>query len=118
MLVSYNRGLLPLDDITALQGAAGLMEFSLEQVVSSLPDEFWCAKASTGNYVNMTFTQPIVVEGIISSGAVSSSPIAPNVHYVSNFSILFSRGISGQLQLYNRVYPNDKHACIGNNNNN
>ena len=108
VFVSRNRSLLPLDDITALQGAAGQMGFSLERVVSPVSSEFWCASVTAGNYVNMTFTEPIVVEGIISSGAFSTG----NVHFVSNFSILFSQDISGQLQLYNRVCLNDNRPCM------
>ena len=103
MFLSRNRSLLPLNDITALQGAAGQMGFSLEQIVSSRLNEFWCASVTGRNYVNMTFTEPVVVEGIISSGAFSTG----NVHFVSNFSVLFSRDISGQLKLYNRVCLND-----------
>ena len=116
VFVSRNRSLLPLDDITVLQGAAGDMGFSFEQIVSPLSNEFWCANATAGNYVNMTFTQPVVVEGIISSGAFTLG--TTNVlHYVSNFSILFSRDINGQLELYNRVCWSDNKAFPVNCNN-
>ena len=85
------------------------MGFSLEQVVSPVTNELWCASATTKNYVNMTFTEQVVVEGIISSGRTSPG----NVHFVSNLSILFSRDINVQLQLYGRVYAGmiTDHAC-------
>ena len=112
-IVSHNRGLLPLDGINALQGAAGQMGFSLDQVVSPMLNEFWCASVTAGNYVNMTFTEPILVEGIISSGAATTrTPLPALLHYVSNFSILFSQDISGQLQLYDRVCLNDNRPCM------
>ena len=46
--------------------------------------------------MNMTFSQPVILEGVISSGATSNS----GPHYVSDFTILYSKTVNGPLQLY------------------
>ena len=100
--VSTDRDLLSLDNITALRDADQMPPYPLSDIVSTMSDNVWCANPTAGNYVNMTFNQPVVVEGIISGGAFTRS--RTREHYVSNFSILFSRDVNGQLQLYDRVY--------------
>ena len=103
VFVSSDRGLLSLDNITALHDSNQMMTYPVRNIVSmNTSNGIWCANSTVGNYVNMTFNQPVVVEGIFSHGAVSSS--LERQHYVSNFTILFSQDVSGQLQQYYRVY--------------
>ena len=68
--------------------------FPLEDIVTN----FWCASSGTGNYVNMTFSQPVVLEGILSSGATSNNNRVR--HYVSDFAIFYSNTVDGPLRLY------------------
>ena len=50
----------------------------------------------------MTFSQPVVLEGLISQGATSN--MGARQHYVSGFSIyVYSKSENGSLQLYPSV---------------
>ena len=66
--------------------------------MENIVKRFWCATDRTGNYVNMTFSQPVVIEGIISSGATSNN--SQVYHYVSDFTILHSKTVNGPLKFY------------------
>ena len=48
----------------------------------------------------MTFSQPVVLEGILSSGAISDNGQLRQRHYVSDFAIFYSNTVDGPLQLY------------------
>ena len=98
-ILSTNTTLLPLTSITALQ--ADQPEYPVEDIVSRGPGKLWCTTGNGINYVNMTFSQPVVVESIFHQGAISL-PLHVE-HYVSSFSILYSSTEDGPLQLYPTV---------------
>ena len=98
--ISTDRTILPLQDITALRPGS----FSpLFRIVSSSDEEQWCANTANsgpavGNYINLTFSESILVEAIVSRGHnVGEQPV-----FVSSFSILHSLG-TNPLQQYNKV---------------
>lgn len=99
-LISTNAELLQPANVTTLRTNT-LNEPPSRIVDLSLPG--WCTSVETGNHVNMTFTQPVVVEGIQSIGF--SAMVGNNVrqYFVSRFSILYSQNEDGPLQLYSRV---------------
>ena len=66
--------------------------------VKNITKAFWCDNIGIGNYVNMIFSQPVIIEGILSSGATSNNSQVQ--HYVSSFTILHSKTVNGPLQLY------------------
>ena len=80
------------DNITAFRDSLPLYP------VKNITKAFWCDNIGIGNYVNMIFSQPVVIEGIISSGATSNNSQVQ--HYVSSFTILHSATVNGPLQLY------------------
>ena len=98
-LISLDRKLLPLTNIRALH--ADQLAYPVENIVES--SMVWCSTAGNGgvNYVNMTFSKPVVLEGLISHGATSN--MGTIQHYVSGFSILYSKAENGSLQLYPSV---------------
>lgn len=99
-LISSNRKLLPLTNITALH--ADQPKYPVENIVES--SMLWCSTAGNGvNYVNMTFNQPVVLEGLISHGATSNIGTLAIEHYVSDFSVLYSKTENGSLQQYPSV---------------
>ena len=51
--------------------------------VKNITKAFWCDNIGIGNYVNMIFSQPVIIEGILSSGATSNNSQVQ--HYVSSF---------------------------------
>ena len=94
-LISSDRKLLPVENIRALR--ASLQTYPVENIVES--STLWCTEGDGVNYVNMTFSQPVVLEGLISQGGNSNM----GQHYVSGFSILYSKTENGSLQLYPSV---------------
>ena len=101
-LISTNAGLLQPASITVLR--TNTLNEPLSNIVD-LSRHGWCTSVETGNHVNMTFTQPVVVEGIQSIGisAVVSGTSIIRHYYVSRFSILYSQSKDDPLQLYPRV---------------
>ena len=98
--ISTNRVLLPLQAVTALRPGS----FSpLFRIVSSSDDEQWCANTensgpAVGNHVNMSFTEPILVEAIVTRGhTVGDQPV-----FISSFSIFHQLG-TVPFQQYNKV---------------
>ena len=93
--------MLPIENVRALRASLPTL-YPVENIVgSSTP---WCTAGDIGpevNYVNMTFSQPVVLEGLISQGATSN--MGTLQHYVSGFSILYSKTENGSLQLYPSV---------------
>ena len=71
---------------------------------------FWCTTDKDGNHINMTFSQPVVMAGFLSSGATTASESG----YVSNFSILYSESTDGPLHRYPKVCVYRLHtlSCI------
>lgn len=99
-LISSNRKLLPLTSITAFH--ADQPGYPVGNIVES--SMLWCSTAGDGvNYVNMTFSQPVVLEGLISHGATSNIGTLKLEHYVSDFSVLYSKKENASLQLYPSV---------------
>lgn len=98
-ILSTNTTLLPLNSITALQ--ADRPKYPVEDIVSRGPGKFWCTTGDGVNYVNMTFSQPVVVESIFHVGATSMMSTVE--HYVSSFSMFYSPTENGPLQLYPTV---------------
>lgn len=77
--LTANRTLLPLNNITAfaldpMYPLAGFVDESMT---------IWCSTFLGSNHVNITFTKPIVVEGITSRGVFDQG----TRHFVSNFSV-------------------------------
>ena len=98
--ISTNRVLLPLQSITALRPGS----FSpLFRIVSSNDDERWCANTensgpAVGNHINMSFTEPILIEAIVTRGhTVGDQPV-----FISSFSIFHQIG-TVPLQQYEKV---------------
>lgn len=56
-----------------------------------------------GNYVNITFVHPMIVEKIVSRGLNHTSTSDTGFSYVSNFSIYYTNMTDGELQLYHEV---------------
>ena len=89
--------LLQPDNVTARFQISGNPPFRIV-------DQFWCTPDQDGNHINMTFSQPIVMEGFFSNGATSTDNFGQTLqHYISNFSILYSESKDGPLQLYPTV---------------
>ena len=64
----------------------------------------WCTPGQDGNHINMTFSQPIVMEGFFSNGGTSTDNFGQIFeHYISNFSILYSESKDGPLHRYPSV---------------
>ena len=71
----------------------------------------WCTNNGNGNYVNMTFSQPVVIDGISSRGATSDNSQVH--HYVSDFTMLYSKTVNGPLQLYStEAVSNDAYTQL------
>ena len=68
----------------------------------------WCAAAQSspavGNYVNLTFSEEVVVEGVVSRGL---QHIDDGISFVSRFSLHYQTNQAREdLQQYNKVrYP-------------
>ena len=64
----------------------------------------WCSTFPESTHVNMTFTKPVVVEGITSRGSYDRS----TEHFVSNFSVFVSPSLKSDqeliLKLLDEVY--------------
>ena len=98
-VLSANTTLLPRKTITALQ--ADQSSYPVEDIVSHTPGNFWCTTGNGTTYVNMMFSQPVVVESIFHRGAINQ--LNGKHVYVSSFSILYSSTENGPLQLYPTV---------------
>lgn len=94
--------LLQPDDVTALFGNTPF--HIVEQSLS-----FWCIFGQDGNHINMTFSQPVVMEEFTTNGGTSFSGTVTVEHYVSNFSILYSESMDGPLHRY----PSVRIMCTG-----
>ena len=108
MAIALNTTLLPRADIVALSGGNDQPIFPVENIGGS--NTGWCANISgEENYINMTFAQPVLLEGIHSFGRTTSTIDAITQHFVSNFSILYTilPESSEPLELYDRVSTHD-----------
>ena len=56
-----------------------------------------------GNYVNITFVHPMIVEKIVSRGLNYTSGADNGISYVSNFTILYTSEINETMKLYHGV---------------
>ena len=83
LFISDNRSLLPLENIQASSE-------SPLYPTANIANSGWCTNAPSfiGEYVNFTFTQPVVLTMILSSSVFIG-------HYVNNFSIAYSPSEDG-----------------------
>ena len=89
--LATNRTLLPLNNIVALNFILNQM-YPLVGFVDQSKN-IWCSSfPGSNNHVNMTFTEPVVVEAITSHGEF-------NEGFVSNFSVFVSPSLDSDKKL-------------------
>ena len=66
-----------------------------------------------GNYVNITFVHPMLVEKIVSRGLNYTGDTDNGVSYVSNFTILYTSAVNRSMKHYHGVqFENNTIICI------
>ena len=97
--------LIQPDNVTARFQSETAVNFPPFRIVEHIQSgSIWCTSDEDGNHINMTFSQPIVMEGFFSNGGTSTDNLGRSfVHYVSNFSILYSESMDGPLHHYPSV---------------
>ena len=99
--------LSPTHNITAFYDSTSIPSYPVKNISKAL----WCTNIGIGNYVNLTFSQPVIIEGILSSGGTSNNSQVH--HYVSDFTILYSKTVNGPLQLYStEAVSNNAYTTI------
>lgn len=92
-VLSHDHHLLARGNVTA--SSADLVS-PAEHLVSrsNAPVRLWCSEPHAGqhHHLNLSFTQPVVIEHVISAGFSNG--------YVNNFSIQYSRRWEGELAVY------------------
>ena len=110
-VISSNTAILPPENIAVLREfqvpASNVLALDSEQ----LP---WCTSMSTtdiiGNYVNVTFSQPVLVEGMLSYGSASTANDTFFWNYKSSISLWYLKNENGPL-----IYHSVRHLwwfCI------
>lgn len=85
-----------IQDVIAYDGNSEL--WPLTNLLSTNLDSYWCehtfTPSSVGNYVNVTFTSPVVLDTFLSKGSTTGG----SSEYVSNISVYFRSFEGGSLQ--------------------
>ena len=80
-VISYDHRLLPPTNVVATSEDAEFNPASQLFGRNNVPFNLWCTVPDNGieHYINVTFGQPVVITGIVSSGFVNG--------YVNNFTV-------------------------------
>ena len=93
--LSFDRDLLPLTNVRATSEDTGFNDVENLIKYASLNNPPWCSAVDTpsvaGHYVEVNFTEPVVLTMVESSGYADG--------YVSNFAIAYGM-LEGDLQSY------------------
>lgn len=83
-IISYNQTLLPTDNVTATSEHSSFNPDKYLFHRNNIPVRLWCTLPDAGleHHINATFTEPVVITGLVSSGFSNG--------YVNNFTVGFS----------------------------
>lgn len=94
-VISYgSTNLLPAENLSASSEDKGINPVTLMFGRGNIPFSLWCSASDTGlkHHINATFSQPVVISALISSGFSDG--------HVNNFTIEYSTNINPDFEFY------------------
>ena len=94
-VISYeSTNLLPVQNLSASSEDTWINPVALMFGRGNVPFSLWCSESGTGlkHHVNVTFSQPVVISALISSGFSDG--------YVNNFTVEFSADVNPDFQFH------------------
>ena len=108
-VISYDSTLLPVENLTASSEDIEFNPVILLFGRNNVPFNLWCSDSDTGldHHINVSFTQPVVITLMISSGFSNG--------YVSNFTVEYMEDNQSDFTFYEDSQEGKVTFCLGNN---